>query len=43
MPNFAEQSDKLTEEEAPRGASRDNLERVSFRATVVVLATLAGA
>ena len=43
MPNFAEQSDRLTEGEAPRAAPRENLERVVFRATVVVLATFAAA
>ncbi|WP_129794367.1 AI-2E family transporter [Sphingosinicella sp. CPCC 101087] len=43
MSNFAEQSDMITQEEAPWTKARDNLERRVFRATVVVLATLAAA
>ncbi len=43
MSNFAEQSEMISQEEAPRAVPRDNLERVIFRATVVVLATLAAA
>ena len=43
MSHFAEQSEMITKEEAPRTPHRDNLERRVFRATVVVLATAAAA
>lgn len=43
MPNFAEQSDMIELGEEVRPAPRDNLERLVFRAAVVVLATLAAA
>ena len=43
MSHFAEQSEMITKEEAPRTPHRDNLERRVFRATAVVLATVAGA
>jgi predicted PurR-regulated permease PerM len=43
MSNFAEQSDMITQEETPWVKTRDNLERRVFRATVVVLVTLAAA
>ncbi len=43
MPNFSEQSDIIRREEGPQTATRDNLERRVFRATAVVLATLAAA
>lgn len=41
--NFAEQSDKMSHEVAPRPAWRDSLELRVFRATVVVLSTVAAA
>ena len=43
MSHFAEQSEMITKEEAPRTPHRDNLERRVFRSTVVVLATAAAA
>lgn len=43
MSNFSEQSDIIAQDERPRAAPRDNLERRMFRATAVVLATLAAA
>ncbi len=43
MLNFSEQSDTITKEETPQPPVRDNLERVVFRATMVVVATLAAA
>ena len=43
MPNFSEQSDTIAQEETPQAPARENLERMVFRATVVVLATLAAA
>jgi predicted PurR-regulated permease PerM len=43
MPNFSEQSDTIAQEETPHAPARENLERMVFRATVVVLATLAAA
>lgn len=43
MSNFSEQSDMIAQQEAPWTTPRDNLERRVFRATVVVLATLAAA
>jgi predicted PurR-regulated permease PerM len=47
MANFFEQTDQITEAAAPASAAgaagRDNLERRVFRATVVVLATVAAA
>lgn len=43
MSNFSEQSDAITQEEVPHAPMRDNLERLVFRVTVVVLATLAAA
>jgi predicted PurR-regulated permease PerM len=43
MPNFSEQSDTIAQEEIPHAPARENLERKVFRATVVVLATLAAA
>jgi hypothetical protein len=43
MSNFSEQSDLIAQQEAPWTTPRDNLERRVFRATVVVLATLAAA
>lgn len=43
MPNFSEQSDTIAQEETPHAPVRENLERMIFRATVVVLATLAAA
>jgi predicted PurR-regulated permease PerM len=41
--SFAEQSEVIQEAEAPRPAVRDSLERRVFRATCVVLATIASA
>ena len=41
MPNFSEQSEIIREAEGPQAIPRDNLERRVFRATAVVLATLA--
>jgi predicted PurR-regulated permease PerM len=43
MPNFSEQSDSIAKEETPHAPARENLERMVFRATVVVLATVAAA
>ena len=43
MSNFAEQSDMIAREETPWLTPRDNPERRVFRATIVVLLTLAGA
>ncbi len=43
MSNFADQAELLKPEAAPRPAPRDGLERRVFRATVVVLATMAAA
>ena len=43
MTNFAEQSELIREETPSSPRTRDTLERRVFRATVVVLATLAGA
>jgi predicted PurR-regulated permease PerM len=43
MTNFAEQSDMIGRQEGSRAAPAENLERLVFRATVVVLATLAAA
>jgi predicted PurR-regulated permease PerM len=43
MSNFAEQSEIITREEAPAASVRDTLERRVFRATAVVIATLAAA
>lgn len=43
MSNFSEQSDAIAQEEAPQAPSRDNFERLVFRTTVVVIATLAAA
>ena len=43
MPNFAEQSVIIAQEEAPQTPPRDSLERRAFRVTAVVLATLVGA
>jgi predicted PurR-regulated permease PerM len=43
MPNFAEQSEIIGAEEVARVTPRDNLERRMFRATVVILSTLAAA
>lgn len=43
MPNFSEQSDTIAQDETPEAPPRENLERMVFRATVVVLATLAAA
>jgi predicted PurR-regulated permease PerM len=43
MPNFSEQSDTIAQEETPQAPARENLERMVFRATVVVLATVAAA
>ncbi|WP_324750748.1 AI-2E family transporter [Sphingomonas sp. LY54] len=43
MANFAEQSDIIGQEELPRAKPRDSLERRVFRATVIILATLAAA
>ncbi|HEX8480980.1 MAG TPA: AI-2E family transporter [Allosphingosinicella sp.] len=43
MPNFSEQSETIAQEEIPQAPPRENLERMVFRATVVVLATLAAA
>lgn len=43
MSNFAEQAELIKPDAAPRPAPRDGLERRVFRATAVVLATVAGA
>jgi predicted PurR-regulated permease PerM len=43
MPNFAEQSVIIGQEEAPQTPRRDSLERKAFRVTAVVIATLVGA
>lgn len=43
MPNFAEQSAIIGQEEAPPTPPPNSLERRAFRVTAVVLATLAGA
>jgi predicted PurR-regulated permease PerM len=43
MLNFSEQSDTIARAEVPHPPVRDNLERRVFRATAVVLATLAAA
>jgi predicted PurR-regulated permease PerM len=43
MSNFVEQSEMIRQETPERPPVRDNLERRVFRATAVVLATLAGA
>lgn len=43
MSNFIEQSEILQREQTPLPPARDSLERRTFRATAVVLATLAGA
>ncbi|HYI38911.1 MAG TPA: AI-2E family transporter [Allosphingosinicella sp.] len=43
MPNFSEQSDTIAQDETPHPRPRENLERRVFRATVVVLATMAAA
>lgn len=43
MANFSEQSDTIAQAEVPHAPLRDNLERRVFRATVVVVATLAAA
>lgn len=43
MSNFTEQSDLIQQETPARPAARDSLERRVFRATAVVLATLAAA
>ena len=43
MPNFAEQSDQISREEGPLTPARDNFERRVFRATAIVLATIAAA
>ena len=43
MSNFSDQSDTITHDEIPHAPSRDNLERLVFRATVVVLTTVAAA
>lgn len=43
MPNFEEQAEMLRREAAPPPAPRDTLERRVFRATAVVLATVAAA
>jgi predicted PurR-regulated permease PerM len=43
MPNFTEQADQITHDQAPEPARSDSFERKVFRATVIVLATLAAA
>ncbi|WP_158266499.1 AI-2E family transporter [Allosphingosinicella deserti] len=43
MPNFSEQADQISHETPPMPATRDTFERRTFRATVIVLATLAAA
>lgn len=43
MPNFSEQSERLKRSETPLPTARDTLERRVFRATAVVLATVAAA
>jgi predicted PurR-regulated permease PerM len=43
MSNFSDQSDAITHDEVPHPPPRDNLERMVFRATAVVLGTLAAA
>ena len=43
MPHFAEQSEQITEDAKPGPAVRDNFERRVFRATAIVLATVAAA
>jgi predicted PurR-regulated permease PerM len=43
MPNFTEQADQISHDEAPAPVHRDSFERRVFRATVIVLATLTGA
>ncbi len=43
MPNFAQQSDKISEGEGPSVPVRDSFERRVFRGTAIVLATVAAA
>jgi predicted PurR-regulated permease PerM len=43
MLNFSEQSETIAQEEVPHAPPRDNLERRVFRATAIVLATVAAA
>jgi len=43
MPNFIDQADQINSGEAPTPAHRDSFERRVFRATVIVLATVAAA
>ena len=43
MPNFAQQSDKISEGEGPSVPTRDSFERRVFRGTAIVLATAAAA
>jgi predicted PurR-regulated permease PerM len=43
MPNFSEQADRISHDEAPSLPKRDSFERRVFRATAIVLATFAAA
>ena len=43
MTNFVEQSELVTESEAPQSPGRDSFERRVFRATAVVILTVAAA